>query len=134
LISSRLRGRAAQWLHSRSEYIEMTMDGLLEKMRSAFDCRPSRMERRKKFESRTWNSGETFADYYHEKLILANQVPIDDSELMDYLIDEIGDASLRNQTRIHQYDSTGAVLEAFQKIIIQPEARDRLKRGMLGER
>jgi len=58
LISSRLRGRAAQWLHSRSEYIEMTMEELLERMKSAFDCRPSRMERRKKFESRTWNSGD----------------------------------------------------------------------------
>ncbi|XP_029174721.1 uncharacterized protein LOC114943300 isoform X2 [Nylanderia fulva] len=74
----------------------MTLDELLEQVRTAFDCRLSRVERQRKFEARTWGPG---------------------------------DVSLRNQARIHHYDSAGALLEVFRRVTIQPEARDRIKLG-----
>ncbi|XP_011860339.1 PREDICTED: uncharacterized protein LOC105557649 [Vollenhovia emeryi] len=40
LMSSRLKGRALQWFHSKAEYLEMSMDQLLQEMQTAFDHRP----------------------------------------------------------------------------------------------
>ncbi|CAL1678647.1 unnamed protein product [Lasius platythorax] len=100
----------------------MTIDGLMERMRSAFYCRSSMMERRRKFEGRTCNSSENFADYYHKKRILVSQISIDDDDLINYLIEGKGDMLLRNQARIQHYDSAGASSENFRRIIIQSEA------------
>ena len=46
---------------------------------------PSKFIVKKKFEDR--QIGETFSNYYFDKLVLANKVPIDESELLEYLID-----------------------------------------------
>lgn len=62
--------------------------------------------RRKKFEERIWKRDETFANYYHEKTILANQVPINANEmviLLRYLIRGIPNENLRNQVRLQKF-------------------------------
>lgn len=50
------------------------------------------------------------------------------------MIDGIGDISLRNQARIHHYDSAGELLKAFREVIIQREAKDRTKRSTVEEK
>lgn len=52
LIGMRLKGNAAQWLHSRPEHIGLPVDDLLNKLREMYDHRPSRILLRKKFEER----------------------------------------------------------------------------------
>jgi len=86
-------------------------------MKRMFDLRQSR-ELRKKFERRMWQLRESFSNYYHEKMILTNQVPIEDNELVDYLIEGISDHCLQDQARIMQFDSHIALLEAFQKVTL----------------
>ncbi|KYN00149.1 hypothetical protein ALC62_09083 [Cyphomyrmex costatus] len=76
IISSKLKGTADRWFRSKSEHTEMTLDELLLAMKDGFDQRPSKVDRLKKFEARTWQTNESFCHYYHEKLILGNLVPI----------------------------------------------------------
>lgn len=86
LISSRLRGRALSWFYSKPEYITIRSEDLLREMESMFDLRPGRLSLRREFESRIWRTDESFCDYYHEKVIFANRVPIAGDELLDYII------------------------------------------------
>jgi len=78
-----------EWFHSKPEHLSMNIESLLTLMKGMFDLRQSRVELHKKFERRMWQSSESFSNYYHEKMILVNQVPIEDNELVDYLIDGI---------------------------------------------
>lgn len=52
LIGMRLKGNAAQWLHSRPEHIGLPIDDLLDRLREMYDHRPSRILLRKRFEER----------------------------------------------------------------------------------
>lgn len=64
------------------------------------------------------NPNESFSDYYHEKIILANRVPVEDGEVVDYIVDGITDCNLQNQARVMQFESHTALLEAFKKVTL----------------
>lgn len=81
--------------------------------------------RRRRFEECTWKRGEAFSEYFHKKMILANHVPVDSDEVMDYLIHGIPDVSLRDQARIQRFQTTTALLEAFEKIILREKGASR---------
>lgn len=49
LVSMRLRGKSLEWLHSRPEYLEMSMEALLCELRSMFEHRPNRIRSHKIF-------------------------------------------------------------------------------------
>lgn len=83
VLGMRLKGRALEWLHSKSEYIRMSFDTLLGELRSMFQYRQSKLTMRKKFEERIWRRDETFHEYLHEKVIMGNRVPIDDDEMLE---------------------------------------------------
>lgn len=72
LMSSRLKGRALSWLHSKAEHVTLNVENLLKEMEKMFDLRPGKLVLRRKFEARIWKSGEQFCEYYHDKIILAN--------------------------------------------------------------
>lgn len=80
-----------------------------------FDHRPSKIELKKSFEQRVWQRGETFHEYVHAKTILANRVPIDKNEVLEYIIDGIPVASLRDQARISRFTTKASLLQAFEK-------------------
>ncbi|XP_011859156.1 PREDICTED: uncharacterized protein K02A2.6-like [Vollenhovia emeryi] len=118
LISSRLKGRALTWFHSKSEHLTLSVDGLLEAMQQIFDLRPKKLSLRKEFEARIWKAEESFCDYYHDKVISANRVPVEEDELLDYLVDGIPDTRLQNQARIMNFSSKTDLLKAFEKITL----------------
>lgn len=121
LIGAKLKGKALRWFHSRPDYLEMFIAELLREMRAIFDHRPSRQMLRKGFEQRMWRSGESFADYYLDKIILANRVPIDEGEILDRVIDGISDHQLHNHARTQRFGAASELLEAFKKITLRPE-------------
>lgn len=127
LIGSKLKGRAMKWFYSKPDHLELTANELLEEMSTMFDHRPNRLALRREFEQRHWQNSEVFADYFHEKIILANRVPIDDGELVDYLIDGISDTRLRDQARVQCFQTKSDLFEAFKKITItaRPEPKDK---------
>lgn len=118
LVGMRLKGRALEWLHSRPELIEVSMEALLCELKAMYDHRPSRVLLRKKFEERVWKKGEAFGEYVHQKIILGNLVPIDDEEVVEYIIDGIPDRILRDQARVSGLKTKTALLEAFERVAL----------------
>lgn len=116
IISFKFKGKADRWFRSKSEYTKMMLDELLTAMKDAFDQGPSKADCIRKVEMRTWQPNETFNNYYHEKLIMGNFVPIEGDDLLDYLVDGIPDQTLRNQARMQNFNSVKDLLNGFHKI------------------
>lgn len=103
-------------------------------MSRIFNNRPSRLTLRKDFERRKWRNGETFSEYFHEKVVLANKASIDEEELIDCLIDGVPDARMRSQARMLRFTSTNDLLDAFQKLSLDNEQRGNVERSSRGQR
>lgn len=82
---------------------------------------------RKQFKERQWRQGEAFSAYLHEKIILANRVPIEEEEILEYFIKGISNVQLRNQAKLQQFDSKDQLLTAFESVNVSEE-KNRPKR------
>lgn len=121
LNCSKLCGKAFEWFYSRPEHIEMNFQELLEAMKNMFDVRQTKTEKRREFERRTWMKIETFCDYFHSKVILANSVLLENEEMVDYIIDGISDKNLQHQARIQCFPTKERLVEAFKNISLESE-------------
>ncbi|XP_071577665.1 uncharacterized protein [Temnothorax nylanderi] len=121
LIGLKVKDQALKWFHSRPEHLETPIENLLEQMRNLFDVRPAKVELRRQFEKREWKSDETFGTYFYDKVILAGRVPVNEDELVDYLIDGIPDRFLQNQARMQRFVRKDMLLRAFENIKLRPE-------------
>lgn len=81
-----------------------------------FDHLPNKLALLREFEARVWKSSESFCDYYHEKKILANRVPVAEDELLDYTIEGVTDMQLQNQVRLVNFQTEAEMLRAFESI------------------
>ncbi|XP_025265893.1 uncharacterized protein LOC112638423 [Camponotus floridanus] len=134
LIGSRLRGRALSWFYSRAEHVTLGLEDLLREMESMFDLRPGKLSLRREFEARVWKGDEQFCDYYHEKVILANRIPIAEDELLDYIIEGVTDPRLQSQARLMNFRSGGELLGAFEKVARVNPRRPDVRPGKDGAR
>ena len=119
LIGSRLKGNALEWLHSKPEYVSMPLDELLGNLREMFYHPENVLVARRKFEARVWNREEPFSEYLHEKVILGNRVPIDDIEIIEYIIEGIPDSALRDLARAQRIKTKKDLLESFERITLR---------------
>ncbi|XP_043496431.1 uncharacterized protein LOC122520413 [Polistes fuscatus] len=119
MIVQRLKGRALEWFRSRREYLHLTVDELLVELRKMFHQRISKMTLRTRFQERVWKRDESFSDYFHEKIILANRIEIDEEEMIEFVIAGIPDQSLRDQARVHGHKRKESLLSAFEHISLQ---------------
>lgn len=126
LIASKLRDRAQRWFHSKPDFIEMDVESLLREMRTMFDVSVDRVTRRRRFESRVWKAAESFNDYAHEKIILANKVPIDNAEIVEHIIEGIPVTSIRNQAHMQRFDTIEELLKGFEKISMRFDSKSTL--------
>ncbi|XP_071652503.1 uncharacterized protein [Temnothorax longispinosus] len=125
LLGSRLKGKVQNWLHSKPELLQMTLDDFLKEMKAMFDCRPNKIDLRKQFEARMWQPSESFHDYYHDKIIKANRIPLAADEIMDYVIDGIPDRQLQNQARMQNFSSMAELMQSFKKITLRTDTNVR---------
>ena len=116
LIGTRLKGRAMEWFYSKPIYIAMPSDDLLVELRKMFHHRPDKITMGRRFEERVWTKTETFHDYVHEKMILANHLGMDDDEVLSYIIDGIPDVQLRDVARLQGFRTSQSLLQAFEEI------------------
>lgn len=116
LISSKLKGKALDWFHSRPDHLSMPIMNLMTELRKMFFPFTSKIKLRKQFESRTWNQNESFSEYAFEKILLSNRVNIDESELVDFIIEGIPDGSLKNHARMQRFNSKESLINAFETI------------------
>lgn len=66
LIGMRLKKRALDWFHSKSEFISMTFDVLMLELRAMFGQRQNKIAIRRRFEARVWRRDETFRECTRE--------------------------------------------------------------------
>ncbi|XP_071574019.1 uncharacterized protein [Temnothorax nylanderi] len=125
LLGSRLKGKVQNWLHSKPELLQMTLDDFLKEMKAMFDYRPNKIDLRKQFEARMWQPSESFHDYYHDKIIKANRIFIAADEIMDYVIDGIPDRQLQNQARMQNFSSMAELMQSFKKITLRTDTNVR---------
>lgn len=78
---------------------------------------PSKVLRRQ-FEQRTWRRDETFGEYLHQKVIMGNRIRIDEEEMVEYIIEGIPDAMLRDQARVQRFRTKRALLEVFERVTL----------------
>lgn len=116
LLISKLRGKALAWLQSTASYATETTDSLLAQMEQLFGKKEGKLLLRRNFEGRKWQYGESFTEYYNEKIILANQIKLDEDELIDCLIDGIPDIQLRTQAIMQNFSDKSQLQIAFAKI------------------
>ncbi|KOX74541.1 hypothetical protein WN51_01115 [Melipona quadrifasciata] len=115
----KLKGKALEWFHSKPDHVAMSIDMLLQELESMYRHYPNTIVMRKKFESRVWNTTETFNEYAHDKVIMANKLSISEYELVQYLIEGIPDPNLRNQARLHKFKTRAEISEAFEDIMLR---------------
>ncbi|KMQ91095.1 blastopia polyprotein [Lasius niger] len=108
-----------EWFHSKPEYIGMMSDRLLDGLRGMFCHRPNKIALRRRFEGRIWRKNETFRDYVHEKVIMANRIAVDDDEVLGYVIDGIPDSNLRDLARVQGFTTMDEMLQAFDGITLR---------------
>ncbi|XP_076286565.1 uncharacterized protein LOC143212094 [Lasioglossum baleicum] len=125
LVCNKLAGKVLKWYHTQSDYVEMSCENLLLEIKKMFGRRATPLSLRKDFEARKWAPGEIFADYVHDKITMANRVPVADNELIDYVIDGIPNESYWTQARIQCFQSIDALLTAFEKVILPRETTRR---------
>lgn len=63
-----------------------------------FGSNESKLELRKKFESRLWKSDEQFNNYCNDKVRLTSKLKLKEDELLEYVIEGIPNVQLRRQT------------------------------------
>lgn len=80
---------------------------------------------RRKFEARVWKTEESFSEYLHEKVILGNQVPINDIEITGYIIEGIPDLVLRDLAKAQRIKrkTNKDLLESFERIRLRCRTR-----------
>ncbi|KMQ88084.1 hypothetical protein RF55_12486 [Lasius niger] len=116
LLCSRLTGKALKWYHSRVDCVDLSCSDLLRELKKMYGQRPDSLLLRREFEARTWHAGETFADYLHDKVTLANRMPVADAEIISYIIEGIPSQELRSQARVQCYETVDAMLTAFANV------------------
>jgi len=72
---------------------------------------------------------ELVSEYFHEKVTLANQVPVEEEEVVDYLIEGIPDVHLRNQAEVQRFSTKEELLEAFERVRLECEKKGRPPRA-----
>lgn len=132
MLGMRLKDKALEWFPSCPVHIELSVEELLSKMRKMYDHKESKLKLRKQFEERVWKSEETFSSYYHEKIIMANRVPIEEEEIVEYLVDGISNMQLRNQAKLQNFGSKFDLLTAFETIRLE-EVKSQSAREMKGQ-
>ncbi|XP_070075656.1 uncharacterized protein [Drosophila takahashii] len=116
LLIAKLKGKAQIWLHANATRILEPTDRLCEQLVLTFGAKMSKGELRNAFQSRQWRSGEKFATYFDEKIMLANDINIDKEELLENIIDGIPSTGLRDQARIQCFSEPMQMLKAFSGI------------------
>ena len=80
IIHQRLHGNALGWFRVKSSNITLSVAQTFEELHNRFNNHPDKLTRRKRFEVRAWKRGESFNEYFHDKMILAENVRLDQEE------------------------------------------------------
>jgi len=69
-----------------------------------------------RFRKCKWERNETFSDYMHQKIILANRVPIAEKQLLGYIIDGIPNLVLKNDALVSGVSTKEELRARFEQV------------------
>lgn len=118
LLGSRLTGSAAEWFQSVPEHLSISVDQLLGRMKAMFDRRNKKLTLRREFEKRMWHPNET-SEYFRQKVVLVSKVPIDEEEVVDYLLEGIPNVAIKNQATMQQFENKKALLKVLENVSLR---------------
>jgi hypothetical protein len=78
--------------------MQLSTRELLKELEAMYDQHADSMILHEEFRAREWRKDKTFSDYMHEKIVLGNRVPIEEKQLLGYIIDGIPHWGLRSNT------------------------------------
>ena len=119
LFYKKIKGKAEEWLETRPELAVANADNLLMAFKEMYVKERNKVELRDRFQKRKWGVDENFRNYVHEKTILGNLVPVEQSELLDYIIEGIPDQWLRDNAKIKCFTSVDALVKAYDQISLK---------------
>lgn len=127
LLASKLVGSIAEWFHSSSEHLSLPVSQLLNRMRVLFNQDNKRINLRKEFEERKWKPNETFTEYFYQKIIMANKIPVEESEIVDYLIEGIPDSVIKHQAMMQCFENKEIMFKAMKDVTCWADCTRKLK-------
>jgi hypothetical protein len=107
----------------------LSIEELLKGLGAMFDQRLDDKVLHERFRKREWRKDETFSDYMHQKIILANRVPIAERQLLGYIIDGIPNLILRNEARISGVSTKEELRARFEQVERWWDMKDEAKSG-----
>ncbi|XP_037950189.1 uncharacterized protein LOC119681153 [Teleopsis dalmanni] len=122
LISNKLNGKALKWLHTRNDLMTVPIETLINDMGKLFEDRSTKLQLKRTFEARRWQTNETFEEYFYDKTILAGKLCIEETELLEYIVEGIPDYGLCSQAKLQCFRDKYQLLEAFHKISLPKPA------------
>ena len=104
---------------------------MLDEMFTLFGERESRLNIRRKFESRKWFFVEDYSSQFNNKVLLADRLGVPEDELIDYIIDGIMDDSLKTHANLRCFQEKSQLLMSFSKIQLkETSGNKRVKQGV----
>jgi hypothetical protein len=81
-----------------------------------YDQQADSMILHEEFRARKWRKDKTFSDYMHEKIVLGNRVPIEEKQLLGYIIDGIPHWGLRSNIRVSGVSTKEELRARFENV------------------
>lgn len=115
VVRLKLKSVALSWYNSNKMYLR-SLDDVLKEMATVFGQDDNLLVVRRRFEKRCWKSSESFGNYYYEKCLLASGLNLNDTELVEYLVDGIPNKQLQIQAKLQNFKTASEIVKAFRTI------------------
>lgn len=118
IMINKFKGKVKDWYFSRPDYAVLSYQNLKIKLHDMFSCRENRITLMRQFEARKWRKSESFADYFHDKMLTGNKLQLSDSDLIEYIIDGFDNTVLQSQARMKNFGSLPEMLSTMNSLTI----------------
>lgn len=116
LATKQLTGKAKDWYDCTLGVVQMTWAQLKDDLMRLFGSYESRVSLTRKMEARRWKAGETFGNYFHEKLKLTTKLCLSEVDIIQYVIEGIDNYVLRTQALAARHTRLSNLLESMNLI------------------
>lgn len=113
IATKQLRGKVRDWYSCTPGMVQKTWSELKIDMKRMFASYESHISLMKKMENRRWKAGETFSNYFYDKVKLTNKLSLPEQDTVDYIIQGIDNYVLRPHALAAKYKTTAEVLESL---------------------
>lgn len=90
---------------------------IIRSLREFYDSPVNTIEIRRLLEKKTWSGKfETFMEYCQDKKVIAQKLKMQESEIVEYIVEGILNPVLKNQARMMNFKTVEEIVQAFRMI------------------